>query len=111
MESKKQGRNTLNSFTLEVMPGICGFTCTVHATSIAKRNARIKICGSECAMIQELSTRITEISMQDIFTPLTKNRIFQGAERAGCHLACPVPVAVVNTAEVALALPLPQNVK
>ena len=101
----------MNSLTLEVMPGICGFTCTVHATRLAERHARIEISGSECAMIQELSTRVTEMSMQDIFTPLTKNKVFQGAERAGCHLACPVPVAVVKAAEAALVLALPKDVR
>ncbi len=100
----------MTTFSLEVDPGICGFACTVRSTSENKKTAQIKISGSGCTMIQELAGTVKEVSMQDIFVPLTKNLIFINAEKAKCHLACPVPVAVVKAAEAALVLALPKDV-
>ena len=88
----------MNTFTLDVMPGICGYTCKVRSSRTDKGTARVEIVGSGCAMIQEFSIKVADISMQDIFAPLTQNKIFQGAEIAGCHLACPVPLAVAKAA-------------
>ncbi|MDZ7695505.1 MAG: hypothetical protein U5R49_00790 [Deltaproteobacteria bacterium] len=39
----------------------------------------------------------------------TKNPVFLCAERARCHVACPIPVSVVKAAEVALGLALPKD--
>ncbi len=61
-------------------------------------------------MIMELAEFVREVTMQDIFVPLTQNSIFIHAEKAGCHLACPVPVAVVKAAEASLVLALPKNI-
>lgn len=87
-----------------VTPGSCGFDCKIHAEPSGKRRARVAIIGSDCTMIQKLSENLPEIHLQDLFVPLTKNLIFLGAEKAGCHLACPVPVAIVKACEVALEL-------
>lgn len=100
----------MKSFTLDVNPGICGFTCRVESISSDKKKAQIAITGSGCSMIQELAKTLTEVSFQDIFVPLTRNQIFLKAEQAGCHLACPVPVAVVKASEASLVLALPQDV-
>ena len=100
----------MTQFTLEVDPGICGFSCTIEADSADRKTTRIKITGSGCAMIQELAGMVREISFQDIFVPLTRNPVFIGAEKVGCHLACPVPTAIIKTAETAMVLALPKAV-
>jgi hypothetical protein len=108
--AEKQGEVNMKAIRLEVAPGICGFTCRIEATCGDKRTARMEIIGSECSMVQQLRTTVREVGMEDIFVPLTQNKIFLAAEQAGCHLACPVPVALVKAAEVALRLALPQDV-
>ena len=99
----------MQDMVVKVIPGICGFDCSVKAERSGKRSARITITESDCAMIQKLSDLLFEITLQDLFVPLTKNLIFMAAEQAGCHLACPVPVAVVKASEVALELAVPKD--
>lgn len=62
-------------------------------------------------MICSLSENMPEISMAELFIPVTKNPIFQAAEKAGCHLSCPIPTALVKAAEIALELALPKGVR
>jgi len=93
-----------------VEPGICGFSCKVEARQQDKQSTLIEITGSECELILKLAERLKEITLKDIFTPHTKNPVFKAAEFAGCHLTCPIPVAVLKAAEVALELALPQDV-
>lgn len=100
----------MKTFCLDVDPGICGFICKVKSTCEDGKKARIDITGSGCTMIQELAGLVSEITFQEFFVPLTQNKIFAGAEKAGCHLACPVPVAVVKASEAALTLALPKDV-
>ena len=95
---------------LNVEPGICGFDCLIKAARSGKRIAKIEITESDCTMIQTLAQNLSDISIQDLFVSLTKNPIFIAAEQAGCHLACPVPVAVIKAAEVVLSLAVPKDV-
>jgi hypothetical protein len=92
-----------------VEPGICGFSCQVEARQKDKHNAIIEITGSECELIQKLAGDLKKVTLNDIFTPHTRNPVFKAAELAGCHLTCPVPVAVLKAAEAALELALPQD--
>ena len=94
---------------ISVEPGICGFCCQVQAWQQNKHSASVKITGSECELIQKLAENIKEVTLHDIFTSHTRNPVFKAAELAGCHLTCPVPVAVLKAAEVALELALPKN--
>lgn len=95
---------------VNVNPGICGFACTVCARKLEERTVEIAIKGSECKQIQRLSELITQIGFRDIFVPLTRNPVFVGAEKAGCHLACVIPTAVIKVSEVALGLALKRDV-
>ncbi len=92
-----------------VNPGVCGFNCRIEAEPAGRRSVRIMIRESECTMVQKFSGLIEDISLKDLFIPLTKNPIFSAAEQAGCHLACPVPVSVVKACEVALGLAVPKD--
>lgn len=100
----------MDTVFLKVAPGICGMECGIKAVSLEKKNVNIEITESDCTMIQQVNQNINNISLHDLFTPLTKNPIFIAAEEAGCHLACPVPVAVVKACEVILGLALPKDV-
>jgi hypothetical protein len=100
----------MEKIIVSVTPGICGFACQVIATRKSKRVATIKVIGSECKMINELSASLSEITVNDLFKPHTKNLIFKCTEQAHCHLCCPVPIAIIKASEVALELALPQDV-
>ena len=99
----------MESIGIDVEPGICGFCCQVQAWQQNKQCASVKITGSKCKMIRKLTENIQEVTVRDIFTPHTSNPVFKAAEKAGCHLTCPVPVAVLKAAEVALELALPKK--
>lgn len=95
---------------IQVNPGICGFICRIESRQTDKRTVDISITGSECTMIKTFSDLLPPISLKDLFVPLTRNPIIITADRAGCHPACPVPVAVIKSAETALGLALPKDV-
>jgi hypothetical protein len=70
----------------------------------------LQISGSECEHIQRLSEQIKAISTKDLFAPVSRNPVFVAAEGSVCHTSCPIPVAVLKAAEVAMDMALPQNV-
>ena len=43
--------------------------------------------------------------------PVTRNPVFLSAEHAGCHPSCPIPVAILKAAEVAMEMALPREVR
>ena len=92
---------------VKVNPGICGFECVIKATK-QKRSVTFEI-QSGCEQIKRLASNLGEIKMQDLFLPATKSPVYMGAEKAKCHLACPIPWALVKAAEVALGLALPRD--
>jgi biotin synthase-related radical SAM superfamily protein len=100
----------MGKVTVSVNPGICGFECKVNATRKSKKTATIEIIGSECKMINNLAANLSDITVDDLFKPHTKNLIFKCTEKAHCHLCCPVPIAIIKAAEVSLELALPNNV-
>jgi hypothetical protein len=94
-----------------VEPGICGFSCQVEARKRDKHHADIEIVGSECELIRKMAENLIHVTRNDIFAPHTGNPVFKAAEKAGCHLTCPIPVAVLKAAEAALDLALPCDVR
>ncbi len=92
---------------IRVDPGICGFECAVEAAKEG-RTVRFGI-QSDCEQIKKLASLLGPVSLKDLFVPLSKNTIFLSAEASKCHLACPVPWALVKAAEVALGLALPKE--
>jgi len=101
----------MKSICIAVEPGICGFSCHVQARRKSAQAAVVEITGSECKLVRELADNIKEITLHDIFTQQTRNPVFKAAERAGCHLSCPIPIAVLKAAEVALELALPHEAR
>jgi hypothetical protein len=92
-------------------PGICGFPCTIKAQKSDNRTVTVEINGSECKQIRRLSTCLTEMSLKELFMPLTRNPAYIAAEKAGCHPSCAIPAAVLKAVEVALGMALPREVR
>ena len=95
---------------VSVTPGLCGLECKVIASRRSKRVAAIEILESQCEIINDLSAKLTEVNVTDLFQPHTTNLIFKTTEQAHCHLCCPVPIAIIKASEVVLELALPQDV-
>ena len=94
---------------MRVDPGICAFTCLIHAYKDEKHRVSFEI-QSDCEQIQDLAGDLGTVGMKDLFSPLTRNPIFLSAEKSHCHLACPIPSSLVKAAEIALGLALPKRV-
>lgn len=73
------------------------------------RLVALEIAESDCDQIKKLSERVTEISLKDLFAPISRNPVYVSAEACGCHLSCLVPVAVIKAAEVAMEMALPRE--
>jgi hypothetical protein len=99
--------NGPESVRVTVDPGICGFICSISAWKEGK--AVSFDIQSECGQIKKLAADLGPVQMKDLFVPLTKSPFFLCAEKARCHLACPVPSSLVKTAEVVLGLALPRE--
>jgi hypothetical protein len=92
-------------------PGICGFACTIKARKTGKRSVDVEISGSECQQIKRLADRLTEMTLKDLFLPLTRNPVYIAAEKSGCHPSCAIPSAVLKAVEVAMDMALPKDVR
>lgn len=93
-----------------VDPGICGFPCVVKAGKMGQQMVALEISGSDCGQIKKLSERLTRISLNDLFAPISQNPVYASTEKSRCHLSCPIPVAVIKAAEVAFGMALPREV-
>jgi hypothetical protein len=89
-------------------PGICGFPCIIKARKMDARLVALEIAESDCDQIRRLSEQVTEISLKDLFAPISRNPVYVWAEKSGCHLSCLVPAAVIKAAEVAMEMALPR---
>lgn len=92
---------------VRVDPGICGFLCDIKAEA-EKRTVHFHI-QSDCQQIKKMAECLGPVGLRDLFVPLSKNTIFLSAEASRCHLACPIPWALVKAAEVVLGLALPKE--
>ena len=108
---EQQRGDKSNDICMAVEPGICGFSCVVKARKQNKKLVTLKIGGSECKQIQRISKSLKEITLSELFVPVGRNPVFLSAERAGCHPSCPIPVAVLKAAEVAMEMALPREVR
>ncbi len=57
-------------------------------------------------MLHKVAENIKEIELREVFASITDNPVYQAAAKAGCHASCPVPVAILKAAEVALDVAL-----
>ena len=106
----QKGANGLSNDTCaSVDAGICGFVCRIKARKIDKRTVGLEISESECQQIQDYSELIRQLTLNEVFVPATRNPVYLAAEQSGCHASCPVPVAVLKAAEVAMEMALPRD--
>jgi hypothetical protein len=104
-EIKSQSRNTCVS----VNAGICGFTCRIKTWKIDNSAIGLEINDSEWQKIRQFSERLSQLTLQDIFAPVTRNPVYLAAEQSGCHPSCPAPAAVLKAAEVAMEVALSRD--
>lgn len=102
---------TPKAVCVTVNPGICGFPCAIKAGKVESRMVALEITGSDCKQIKKLSEGLTRISLDDMFAPISRNPVYTLAEKSGCHLSCPVTIAVIKAAEAAFGLALPRDVQ
>ncbi|MEJ5378418.1 MAG: hypothetical protein WHX93_17735 [bacterium] len=93
-----------------VEPGVCGFLCDVCARREGRWSVGLEI-RSECKHIKSMGQRLTTIAMKGLFAPITSNPVYRAAESAGCHASCPVPLAVIKAAEVAMDMAVARDVR
>jgi hypothetical protein len=96
---------------LAVDPGACGFTCVIRVRPVDKRSVSIMISGSECKQIQSLNERLSQLSLRELFMPLTQNPVYQAAQASGCHASCAIPCAVIKAVEVAMGMAVARQVR
>ena len=89
--------------------GVCGFTCRIKARKIDKRTVGLEISESECQQIQDFAEQLNQLSLDEIFMPITRNPVYVAAEQSGCHPSCPIPAAVLKAAEVAMEMALERD--
>ncbi len=94
---------------VSVNPGICGFPCVIEGERKDKYLVELRGRGSECKHIQKLFKQVQELTLRDLFAPISKSPVFQAAQQSGCHPMCPVPIAVLKTAEVTMGMALPKD--
>ncbi len=107
MEAESKSKKDIVRVTAE--PGICGFSCDVEARRTGRHTVSVKI-KAECEQAQRLSSLLEKMSMKDLFAPVTRNPVFLAAQGAGCHPSCPIPIAILKAAEVAMNMALPKGV-
>ena len=106
----KKGANGLSKDTCAaVNAGICGFTCRIKAWKVDKKTVGLEISESECQQIQDFSELLSQLTLNEIFMPITRNPVYLAAEQSGCHPSCPVPAAVLKAAEVAMEMALARD--
>ena len=109
--AEKRSITVSNEICVTVDPGICGFACVIRASKIEKRRVRVHIIESDCQQILRLSAKLQEeITLKELFMPMTRNPVYQCAEKSGCHATCVIPGAVLKAVEAAMELALPKNV-
>ena len=109
LRTQKDANGRSNDTCASVDAGICGFTCRIKSWKIDKRAVGLEISESECQQIQDFSELMSQLTLNEIFMPITRNPVYLAAEQSGCHPSCPIPAAVLKAAEVALEMALPRD--
>ncbi len=94
-----------------VDPGICGFPISIRARKADARTVWVEISATGCEQIEKLAQQFDQISMHELFAPLTRNKVYVAAQRCGCHSSCIIPAAILKTAEAAMEMALPKQVR
>lgn len=109
MAIHSKDKNQPDSTSVTVDSGICGFVCCIKAWKTDKRAVGLKISESECQQIRRYSELLQNLTLKEVFAPVTANPVYLAAVKSGCHPSCPIPAAVLKAAEVALEMALPRD--
>jgi len=109
MVNQSEYKNQPGTTSVTVDSGICGFVCCIKAWKTEKRAVGLKISESECQQILQYSELLQNLTLREVFAPLTANPVYLAAEQSGCHPSCPIPAAVLKAAEVTLDMALPRD--
>ncbi len=94
----------------EVDAGACGFKTTIRARASDTQTVQLDI-QSECPDIQKAAEELKEVdAAEEAFGRIGTTLVYRTAAQYCKHGACPVPMAVIKTAEAAAGLALPKNV-
>lgn len=93
-----------------IEPGVCGMTTHVTVEDKDGMNMTLKV-DSQCPAYQDLDQRLPEVSMMAGFDPLGTGPIYDACRVKCKHGACPVPMGIIKTVEVAANMALPKDVK
>jgi hypothetical protein len=74
-----------------------------------KKTVGLEISESECQQVQDFSELLSQLTLDEIFLPITRNTVYLAAEQSGCHPSCPIPAAVLKAAEVAMEMALARD--
>ncbi len=102
--------NAGKTIRVRVNPGICGFTGVIEARKLNGRNVSVEITDFDCKQIQGLAGSLKAMTLNELFTRITKNPAYVLAEKSGCHPSCPVPSAVLKAVEAAMEMALQKDV-
>lgn len=91
-----------------VEPGICGFPGSIRVHKVAQYSLKLEI-KSGCQQIKGMASMLDEMTMAELFLPVTRNPVFRASEKANCHTSCVYPTAILKAAEVALEMALPMD--
>lgn len=90
--------------------GACGFHTDVEAQVEGKYQVALKI-ESGCKHIQKLAEDLKQVNaLEEISYKRGSREILSKAAEYCTHAACPVPVGIIKTVEVAAGLALPKIV-
>lgn len=90
--------------------GICGMKTNVSVEPKDGMNFTLKV-DSECPAYKDLDQRLPEVSMMAGFDPIGTGPIYEACREKCKHGACPVPMGIIKTVEVAAGMALPKDVK
>ena len=91
-----------------VEPGICGFPGSIRVHKVGRYSVKIEL-KSGCQQIKGMASILEEMTMAELFLPVTRNPVYKAAEMANCHTSCIYPTAILKAAEVVLEMALPQE--
>lgn len=93
----------------EINPGVCGFK-TIVETTMDGDLCTVTI-ESDCKAIQRLGQKLSRVDPFREFTFRGEGpETYELAASYCSHAACPVPVGIVKTVEIAAGLALPADV-
>jgi hypothetical protein len=100
----------MSETTTTVDAGVCRFKTVIIADMDEEMNIVFKI-KSECPAVREMAKAVTPVPIfEAIAMPFAENKIYKDFACLLQHVACPVPCAMVKSAECAGEMALKKNV-